>query len=112
MNLTATHVLKVESTVIQHDSLTSELRRFWDYESLGIQEDSLSLYDKFVADVEFVEGGYQVRLPFKEDYELLPDNLALCKSRLASLLKRLSLKTEILKHYNDVIQEQLKKRIY
>ena len=55
VNLTATHVLKVESTVIQHDSLTSELRRFWDYESLGIQDQSLSLYDKFVAEVEFVE---------------------------------------------------------
>ena len=111
VNLTATHVLKVESTVIQQDSLTSELRRFWDYESLGIQDQSLSLYDKFVAEVEFVEGRYQVRLPFKEDHELLPDNFVLCKSRLASLMKRLNLKTEISRHYNDVIQEQLKQGI-
>ena len=109
--LTATHVLKVESTVIQHDSLTSELRRFWDYESLGIQDQSLPLYDKFVGEVDFVEGRYQVRLPFTEDHELLPDNFAPCKLRLASLLKRFSLKPEVSRHYNDVIQEQLKQGI-
>ena len=79
MNLTAIHVLKVESTVTQHDSLTSELRRFWNYESLGTQDQSLCLYDKFVGEVDFVEGRYQVQLPFKEDLELLPDNFALCK---------------------------------
>ena len=111
MNLTATHVLKVESTVIQHDSLTFKLRRFWDYESLGIQDQSLSLYDNFVGEGEFVEKRYQVWLPITEDHELLPDNLALCKSRLASMLNRLSLRTEISKHYNDVIQEQLKQEI-
>lgn len=43
VNIIATHILKVESTVIQHDSLTSKLRRFWGYESLGIQDQSLSL---------------------------------------------------------------------
>ena len=59
VNLTATHVLKVESTVIEHDSLTPERRRFWDYESLGIQDQSLSLYEKFVDEVEFVKGKYQ-----------------------------------------------------
>jgi len=90
VHLTATHVLKVESTVIQDDSLTSELRRFWEYESLGIQDQSLPLHVKFVGEVEFVEGRYQIRLPFKKDHELLPDNFALSKSRLASLLKRLS----------------------
>ena len=45
------------------------------------------------------------------DQELLPDNFALCTTRLASLLKRLSLRTEISKHYSDVIQEQLKQEI-
>ena len=113
VNLTVTHVLKVESAVVQHDLLTSELRRFWDYGSLGIQNQSLSLNDKFVREVEFVKGRYQVRLPFKEDHGLLPDNFALRKSRLASLLKRLSLRLdEIAKHYNDVIQQQLKEGVF
>ena len=111
VNLTATHVLKVESSIINHDELASEVRKFWDYESLGIQDNSVTLYDKFVSEVEFVKGRYQVRLPFKEDHELLPDNLVLCKSRLMSLLKRLSLKPDVSRHYNDVIQEQLKQGI-
>ena len=75
VNPTATHVLKVEASVVNQDEITSKLGKFWDYESLGIQNDSLSLYDKFVSEVEFTEGRYQVQLPFKEDHELLPDIL-------------------------------------
>ena len=33
VNLTSTHVLKVESSVINHDDLASELKKFWVYES-------------------------------------------------------------------------------
>ena len=111
VNLTATHVLKVESSVTNHDDLTSELKKFWDYESFGIHDNNTTLYDKFVNEVEFVEGRYQVRLPFKEDHDLLPDNFALCKSRLVSLLRRLSVKPDVSRQYNDVIREQLKQGI-
>ena len=111
VNLTATHVLKVESSVTNHDDLTSELKKFWDYESFGIHDNNATLYDKFVNEVEFVEGRYQVRLPFKEDHDLLPDNFALCKSRLVSLLRRLSVKPDVSRQYNDVIREQLKQGI-
>ncbi|XP_068723841.1 uncharacterized protein [Montipora capricornis] len=111
VNLTATHVLKVESSVINHDDLAAELKKFWDYESFGIHDDNATLYDKFVNEVEFVEGRYQVRLPFKEDHDLLPDNFALCKSRLVSLLRRLSVKPDVSRQYNDVIREQLKQGI-
>ncbi|XP_068739617.1 uncharacterized protein [Montipora capricornis] len=111
VNLSATHVLKVESSVINHDDLAAELKKFWDYESFGIHDDNATLYDKFVNEVEFVEGRYQVRLPFKEDHDLLPDNFALCKSRLLSLLRRLSVKPDVSRQYNDVIREQLKQGI-
>ena len=111
VNLTATHVLKVESSVTNHDDLTSELKKFWDYESFGIHDNNATLYDKFVNEVEFVEGRYQVRLPFKEDHDLLPDNFALCKSRLVSLLRRLSVKPDVSRQYNDVIRELLKQGI-
>ena len=43
-----TNVLKVESSVINHDDLTSELKKFWDYESFGIDVDNATLYNKFV----------------------------------------------------------------
>ena len=110
VNLTATHVLKVESSVINHDDLAAELKKFWDYESFGFHDDNATLYDKFVNEVEFVEGRHQVRLPFKEDHDLLPDNFALCKSRLVSLLRRLSVKPDVSRQYN-VIREQLKQGI-
>ena len=71
----------------------------------GIHDDNATLYEKFVNEVEFVEGRYQVRLPFKEDHGLLPDNFALCKSRLVSLLRRLSVKPNVLRQYNNVIRE-------
>ncbi|XP_068704156.1 uncharacterized protein [Montipora foliosa] len=46
VNLIATRVLKVESSVIKHDDLPSELRKIWDYESFGIRDDNATLYDK------------------------------------------------------------------
>ena len=52
-----------------------------------------------------------MRLPFKEDHELLPDNFALYKSTMVSLLRRLSVKPDVSRQYTDVIREQLKKGI-
>ena len=52
-----------------------------------------------------------MRLPFNEDHDLLPDNFTLCKSRLVSLLRRLSVKPDVSRQYNDVIREQLKQGI-
>ena len=100
--------MKVESSAINHDDLISELKKFWDYKSFGIHNDNATLYDKFVSEVEFVEGRYRVRLPFKEDHDLLPDNFASYKSRLVSLLRCLSVKPDVSRQYNDVIREQLK----
>ena len=102
--------MKVESSVINHDDFASELRKFWDYESFGINDDNATLYDKFVNEVEFVKGRYQVGLPFGEDHDLLPDNFTLCKSRLVSLLRCLGVKPDVSRQYN-VIREQLKQGI-
>ncbi|XP_068692506.1 uncharacterized protein [Montipora foliosa] len=97
--------------VLSGPTMVIRTEKFWDYESFGIHDDNATLYDKFVNEVEFVEGRYQVRLPFKEDHDLLPDNFALCKSRLVSLLRRLSVKPDVSRQYNDVIREQLKQGI-
>ena len=58
-----------------------------------------------------MEGRYQEQLPFKEDHDLLPNNFALCKSRLVSLLRHLIDKPDVSRQYNDVIREQLKQGI-
>ena len=100
----------MEVSVVE-DDMSFELRRFWDYESLGIVDKGSLLYDEFVSEVKLIDGRYQVRLPFKENHDLLPDNFSLSKSRLVSLLKRLRPSPELLERYNDVIQEQMKQGI-
>jgi len=54
-----------------------------------------------------VKGRIHVQLNFKEDHKLLSDNFAVCKSTLASLLKRLSLNPDIEKHQDGLMREQL-----
>ena len=46
-------------------------------------------------------------LPFKEQHTLIPDNYGLCRNRLYSLLRRLRQKPEILREYNEIINQQL-----
>ena len=106
VNLTETHVLKISNSVIEErNSLEREIKHFWDLETLGIKYDEPTVYEKFT------EERYEVKLPFKEGHPFLPDNYQLSKTRLESLLRRLKLKQEVLKHYDEVIQEQLEKSI-
>ena len=108
VNFSNTHVLQID-TCIQGETVTldDKLSKFWEYESLGIMKQEKSLYDEFVEQVEFVGGRYEVKLPFKECHEVLPDNFALSRSRLNSLMGRLKSQPEVLKQYDQVIQEQL-----
>ena len=41
-----------------------------------LRDDDISLYEKLVSEVKFMEGRYQVQLLFRDrqDNELLPDN--------------------------------------
>ena len=61
--------------------------------------------------IKFVEGRYQVSLPWKEFQALLSDNYQLRVIRLRGLLHRLRQDTVILKEYDHVIQDQLEKGI-
>ena len=108
VNLTITHVLKVESVPIA-DPLIEEVKRFWDYESLEIHEAGPSVSNKFASEVKFVEDQekYQVRLSSKENHNLLPDNFALAEARLNSLHGRLKSKPEVALQYDEVIEDQL-----
>ena len=56
VNLIATHVLKIEATVVNSDPLSSKLNKFWDYESLGTREQENSFHDNFVEDIKLVDG--------------------------------------------------------
>lgn len=99
-------------TVIEErNSLAGEIKHFWDLETLGIKPDQPSVYEKFIKDITHNEERYEVNLPFKESHPLLPDNYQLSKLRLESLVWWLKSNLEFLKHYDEVIQEQLEKNI-
>ena len=110
VNLTPTHVLRVETSTVQSENvpkLNNELAKFWDLETLGIKEDEPSEYDKFTQEVDFNSERYEAKLPFKEEHPLLPDNYSVCVKRLGSLIGRLQKTPEILQEYHKVIQDQI-----
>ena len=109
INLSSTHVLRVETEIETRNSdLQSEVKKFWELESLGIKSEEESVYHKFLKDTEFKGERYEVKLPWKEENELLSDNYKLSIHRLNSQLRRLKAKPNVLKEYDRVINEQLK----
>ena len=59
-------------------------------------------------DVKFVNGRYEVRLPFKEDHPLIEDIYAVAVTRLKALKIKLDKKLELLEQYDEIMQNQLK----
>lgn len=95
----------------KHVDLEQQLKRFWDLDVLGIQEEEPSLYDKFLAGVSYNGQRYEVKLPWKEFHAPLPDNLDLCQQRLSNLLKRLRRDPDILREYDAIIRNQIENNI-
>lgn len=80
-------------------------------ETMGIQEQAPTVQEKFLQSIKLQEGRYEVKLPWKTTHRPLPSNLQLCKKRLQSLMKKLQTNPTLLKQYDDVIKDQLKKGI-
>ena len=69
------------------------------------------MHDEFVETVTFMDGRYQVSLPWKEFHNPLPNHYQLSLSRLRGLLQRLKQTPLILQEYDRIIKDQLKKGI-
>ena len=68
---------------------TSTRRAFADLLGFGIVGHDRSVLDEFRDKIRFVEGRYEVSLPWKDPDQVLPDNHQLSLRRLHSLLQRL-----------------------
>lgn len=103
-----THTLRVES-LLRHDAqaLDERLQTFWNLESLGIANLDYSVLDEFHDKVRFVEGRYEVSLPWKDPHQLVPDNRELSLRRLHSLLRRLKQDPEVFAEYDTIIKNQI-----
>ena len=110
-NLVTTRVLKtaVNPVNITNESLDGNMKKFWDIESLDIRP--RSVYEEFEEKITFENNRYEVHLPWKVPHPPLPDNYDLSVKRLNNLLKRLNQDSEVLKEYDSVIKEELKKGI-
>ena len=98
-------MLKIESTEIS--DINDDLQKFWDLETLGTKGHETSVYDKFSNDITFTGKRYQVKLPFKDNHLMLPENYTVALRRLTTTIKNLKNQPEILRQYDDVIREKM-----
>lgn len=55
-SLIATHVLKIATDDCSDTDLSADLRKFWEYESIGILDTKNTLYDNLADEIDFTEG--------------------------------------------------------
>ena len=116
VNLTTTHLLRVEcqsqvvGNSIADKVLDRKVNELFELETLGITEVD-SVEETFTKDIQFEQGHYKIKLPWREHHDILPDNYQLSVGRLNSTLKRLRKDPSLLKEYDNVIQEQIKSGI-
>ena len=119
VNLTNTHVLKIDSRMIEDrdvimkssdESLAQQAQTMWDLDSIGISRGD-TVYETFQKTVTFENGHYKVKLPWREHHNLLPDNYELSLKHLSSLIHRLKDKPCILHEYDRTIREQINQGI-
>ena len=109
VNLATTHVLSIEFNEEQEEALlSSEIEKFWNLDTVGIKHNETSVYEKFMDEVKFKEGRYEVRLPFKEDHPLIEDQYASTLTRLKRLKIKLDVNKNLLEQYDMVMKKQLK----
>ena len=108
-NLVFTHAPRADVSV-ESEPLNSQLRAFWELDSLGIQPNEDTMIES-ESEITFEGGRYVVALPWKPFHPALPDNYSLSERRLNSLIKRLSQNLKLLHDYDRIIQGQLESRI-
>ncbi|GFW78767.1 DUF1758 domain-containing protein [Trichonephila clavipes] len=104
----------------EDESISTELRRFWEIESLGIldkgsmtlgngDEEILSEFDK---SVNFVDGRYRVNLPWKPGMrEALQNNKTVARKRFEGLVRRFKCDHELFCEYKGVIDDYVREGI-
>ena len=83
------------------------LSRFWDLESIGIQDesDSSCFVENFSEDIVFKEGRYEVGLTWKEKHPPLLDNRSTAVSCLKRLEKRFERDPQLREGYSEAFQQ-------
>ena len=93
-----------------------DLEDFWNIENIGIFDNPRTTNDKMVKKqfketLTFEDGRYHVNWPWKEENPDLPINRELALGRLKSNVSRMRNKPEVMKQYDNIIQDQLEKEV-
>ena len=109
--------LTVNNSPLQVADIVEEnnepVHKLWDLESLGIDPTAPSVedesaYKSYVDSVEYRNGQYFVRLPWKRDCPCLPNNYRMALGQVHSLRNNLSKVPGRLDKYHNIIEDQLR----
>ena len=99
-------------SIESNDEIVSVLRRFWETDSIGIENDHDVHQEKLIEN-EIVkpvfndeDNHYEVGLPWKEDYLPSSSNYRLCEMRLKTLHYKLKNESNLLSDYHQIIKDQ------
>ena len=110
-NLNATHVLRIDAEPVitnPTDSLYNQLEKLWDLETVGIRDNEFTTESKFMEEINFNGKQYEIKLPFREEHPLLPDNHTGSVKWFNSLITRLKARPNLLQEYDNIIKDQIK----
>lgn len=99
------------------ENLDQTLRRFWELDAIGIRSDNSEVYTpaereamaKVAASRRYVDGRYEVGIPWIQEERKLENNRVLAQKRLENLEKSLQRKPKVAEQYNEALASHLKK---
>ena len=109
-----THTLHVDGLPLTDQALDDSLKSFWDLESFGISPRSdidLSVHESFEDSVSFIDGRYEVEVPWKNAHPPLADHYNLSLKHLWGLIRRLRQDPNVLQEYDSTIKDQIQRGI-
>ncbi|XP_063441925.1 uncharacterized protein LOC134722246 [Mytilus trossulus] len=98
------------------NNLDNIVRKFWEIENVKtpsenvfLSSDEKKALSKVEQSLEFKDGHYEVKVPWKDDTPSLPNNYNMALSRLANTEKRLNKDPSIAKVYTQTIEKYIEK---
>ncbi|XP_069171240.1 uncharacterized protein [Procambarus clarkii] len=96
------------------DGLES-VHQLWEHDAIGIipeqpSPDDVCAYNQYLETVQYHDGQYWVRLPWKINHKTLPTNYHMTYGQFKSQLEKLRKRPEHLKLYREIIAQQLKNK--
>ena len=98
------------------DEINSTMKKFWDINSAGISPqttvvdtEEMAALKKAENSFRFIDGRYEVGIPWKEDTHRMVNNHKMAMKRLQNTEKRLLKYPDVMKAYDEVIDTYLDK---